>query len=53
MKKARLPRSVILVTVLYLVAAISAATTLQNWEFLKIYIPFFIAIAALISFTTA
>ena len=50
MKKARLPRSVILVTVLYLVAAISAATTLQNWEFLKIYIPFFIAIAALISF---
>lgn len=50
MKKARLPRSVILVAVLYLVAAISAAITLQNWEFLKIYIPFFIAIAALVSF---
>ncbi len=49
MKKVRLPRTVILVTVLYLVAAISAAVTLQNWQFLKIYIPFFIAIAALIS----
>jgi hypothetical protein len=49
MKKARLPRSVILVAVLYLVAAISAAVTLQNLEFLKIYIPFFIALAALIA----
>ncbi len=49
MKKARLPRSVILVTVLYLVAATSAAITLQNWDFLKIYIPFFIILSGIIS----
>ncbi len=49
MKKVRLPRSVILVAVLYLVAATSAAITLQNWDFLKTYIPFFIAIAAFIA----
>jgi hypothetical protein len=40
MKKARFPRSIILVVALYLVAAISAAVTQQNWEFLKVYIPF-------------
>ena len=40
MRKARLPKTIILVVVLYVVAAISAAITQQNWEFLKIYIPF-------------
>ena len=49
MKKVRFPRSVIIVAVLYLVAATSAAITLQNWEFLKVYIPFFIFIAAIIA----
>ncbi len=49
MKKVRLPRSVVLVTVLYLVAATSAAITLQNWDFLKTYIPFLIAISALLA----
>lgn len=49
MKKVRLPRSVILITVLYLVAATSAAITLQNWQFLKTYIPFLISTAILIA----
>jgi len=50
MKKARIPRSIILVVLLYLVAAISAAITLQNWEFLKVYIPFFFAVILLVKF---
>ena len=50
MKKARFPRTVILVAAFYLVAAISAAITQQNWEFLKVYIPFFIVIAAVVAF---
>ncbi len=50
MKKARFPRSVILVAAFYLVAAISAAVTQQNWEFLKVYIPFFIIIAGVVAF---
>jgi len=41
MKKVQVPRSIILVVTTYLVAAISASITLQNWEFLKVYIPFF------------
>ena len=50
MKKARLPRSIIFVVVIYLVAAMSAAISLQNVDFLRIYIPFFIATAMLIAF---
>ncbi len=50
MKRVRFPRSVILVAAFYLVAAISAAITQQNWEFLKIYIPFFVLIAAVVAF---
>ena len=49
MKKARFPRTVILVAAFYLVAAISAAITQQNWEFLKVYIPFFVVIAAVVA----
>jgi len=49
MKKVRLPRSIILVVVIYLVAATSAAVSLQNWHFLSIYIPFFIAVAILLA----
>ncbi len=49
MKKARFPRSIILVAALYLVVAITAAVTQQNWEFLKIYIPFFIVIAGVVA----
>lgn len=50
MKRAQLPRSVILVVAFYLVAAITAAITQQNWEFLKIYLPFVFVTAAAISF---
>jgi hypothetical protein len=35
MRKAKYPRSIILAVALYLVAAISAAVTQQNWEFSK------------------
>lgn len=49
MKKARLPRSIILVAVIYLVAAVSAAIAAQNWDFLRIYVPFFIAIALVVN----
>ena len=49
MKKARFPRSVILVAAFYLVAAISAAITQQNWQFLKINIPFFFIIAGVVA----
>lgn len=50
MKKARFPRTVILVAAFYLVAAVSAAITQQNWEFLQVYIPFFVVIAAVVAF---
>lgn len=40
-KRTNLPRSIILLVVIYLAAAISAAFTQQNWEFLSFYIPFF------------
>ena len=49
MKKARFPRSIILVVAFHLVAAISAAVTQQNWEFLKVYIPYFIIIAGVVA----
>lgn len=49
MKKARFPRTIILIVALYLVAAISAAITQQNWEFLKVYIPFFFIIAGIVA----
>lgn len=53
MKKARFPRSVILVAALYLVVSITAAVTQKNWEFLQIYIPFFIVVAAVVAFMHA
>ena len=49
MKKAHFPRSIILVVSLYLVAAISAAVTQQNWEFLKVYISFFVIMAGVVT----
>lgn len=49
MKKTRFPRAVILVAAFYLVAAISAAVTQHNWEFLKVYIPFFMVIVAVVT----
>ena len=41
MKKVKFPRSVVLITALYLVTAIVVAFVRENWEFLKVYIPFF------------
>ena len=49
MRKAKYPRSIILAVALYLVAAISAAVTQQNWEFLKVYIPFFVIVAGVVA----
>ena len=50
MKKAPFPRSVILVAFFYLVAAIVSAVFQENWEFLKVYIPFFVLVAFLVAF---
>lgn len=41
-KRTQVPRSIALMVAFYLVAAISAAFTQQNWEFLNFYIPFFL-----------
>ena len=49
MRIAKYPRSIILAVALYLVAAISAAVTQQNWEFLKVYIPFFVIVAGVVA----
>lgn len=49
MKKAKFPRSVIFVACLYLIAAIASAITQKNWEFLQVYIPFFILIAIVVA----
>ena len=49
MRKAKYPRSIILAVALYLVAAFSAAVTQQNWEFLKVYIPFFVIVAGVVA----
>lgn len=50
MKKVRFPRSVIVVTFLYLIAAVVMALTRKNWEFLQVYIPFFIVAAMIVAF---
>lgn len=50
MKKAKFPRSVILVASFYLIAAIASAITQQNWEFLKVYIPALVIIAFVVAF---
>ncbi|MGJ8695787.1 MAG: DUF2238 domain-containing protein [Verrucomicrobiaceae bacterium] len=48
-RKTRIPRTILLVVALYLVAAISAAITQQNWEFLGFYIPFFFVFLGLVT----
>jgi len=45
----RVPGSILLVTAFYLVAALSAAITQKNWEFLGFYIPFFILFGVIIA----
>ena len=50
MRKARVPTTIVLVVAFYLVAAISAAVTQQNWEFLKIYIPAIVLFAFIITY---
>ena len=46
----RIPGSILLVTAFYLVAALSAAITQKNWEFLSFNIPFFIIFVLIIAF---
>lgn len=41
-RRPRIPSSIALTVAFYLVAAVSAAFTQQNWEFLSIHIPFFL-----------
>ncbi|MGD1979448.1 MAG: hypothetical protein PVJ98_08650 [Akkermansiaceae bacterium] len=50
MKKVTFPRSVILVTLCYLIAAIVSAYLQKNWEFLRVYIPFFVLVSLLVAF---
>jgi hypothetical protein len=45
-----IPRSILLVTAFYLVAAISAAITQKNLEFISFYLPFFTLFGVIIAF---
>ncbi|MGC6425602.1 MAG: hypothetical protein ACON5H_01240 [Akkermansiaceae bacterium] len=49
-KRTKIPHSIILVVAFYLVAAISAAFSQQNWEFLGFYIPFFFLFVGIVIF---
>jgi len=49
MKNAQFPRPVIWIASLYLIAAIAAAIVQKNWEFLQVYIPFFVLIAVVVA----
>ena len=48
-KRSRVPRSIIIFVIFYLLAAIVAGVLQKNWEFISFYIPFFLLFIGIVT----